>query len=175
MNIIGTFLYQLGRFGPFITFIITLFILKHKTITTYSYLTGIIFDTLINPLIKLIIKQRRPDKIKSNSYVSATLDTSKNPNHTIYPESFLEQTSNANIYGMPSGHAQTSAFNTLFIWLSTKNTYITLFYLVMTLITCVQRVIARRHYADQVIVGLIIGMLVAYFSFNILISMLKTR
>lgn len=170
MNILTpeTFLYRLGRFGPFITFILTLFILNGKTNTTYTYLAGILFDALINPLIKILIKQRRPDKTKSTTFISATLDTSKNPNHMIYPESFLEQTTDAHRYGMPSGHAQTSAFNTLFIWLSTRNIYITLFYGLITVITCVQRVIAHRHYIDQVITGLVIGMIIAYFSFAIL-------
>jgi membrane-associated phospholipid phosphatase len=174
MSILGTFLYRLGRFGPFITFILTLFILNHKSITIYTYLAGIIFDTFINPLIKLIIRQRRPDKTKSTSYVSASLDTSKNPNHTIYPDSFIEKTTDAHRYGMPSGHAQTSAFNTMFIWLTTKSIHVTLFYIVLTFITCAQRVIARRHYIDQVIAGLVIGTVIAYFSFTILSSILKT-
>ncbi len=174
MSILGKFLYRLGRFGPFITFILTLFILNHKSVTIYIYLAGIIIDTFINPLIKLIIRQRRPDKTKSNSYISATLDTSKNPNHTIYPDSFLEKTTDAHRYGMPSGHAQTSAFNTMFIWLTTKSMHVTLFYIVMTFITCAQRVIARRHYIDQVITGLVIGIIIAYFSFSVLSSILKT-
>jgi membrane-associated phospholipid phosphatase len=62
----------------------------------------------------------------------------------------------------------------MFIWLTTKSIHVTLFYIVLTFITCAQRVIARRHYIDQVIAGLIIGTIIAYFSFTILSSILKT-
>jgi len=170
----GTILYTLGRFGPFITFIMSLFILNNKNLTTQAYIAGIIIDTILNPLIKLTFAQRRPDKTNSTTVLSAAIDTSKNPQDTNFPDSFIESSFDAHRYGMPSGHAQTSGFNLMYIWLVTHNYGITAIYALFTIITCIQRVVARRHYVDQVLIGTVLGALIAYFSFVVLTGILKS-
>ena len=170
----GSMLYTTGRFGPFITFIMTLVILKNKSFTTQAYIAGVVMETIINPLIKLVVGQRRPDRTNSTSMLSAALDTSKNPQDINYPDSFIESSVDSHRYGMPSGHAQTSAFNLMYIWLVTHHYGITAVYAVFALITCIQRVVSRRHYVDQVLVGSVIGALIAYFSFVVLTGILKS-
>lgn len=170
----GSTLYTLGRYGPFVMFIISLIILKAKTVTTESYVIGFVMNTLINPVIKLIVKQRRPDREKSTTYLSATIDKSKNPNDFKHPPSFVEQATDAHRYGMPSGHAQTAFFSLIYIWLAYRHTPLTLVFLLLTIITCIQRIVARKHYLDQVIIGAIIGGLLAFFFFTTVSSLLKS-
>ena len=168
----GSTLYTLGRYDPFVMFIIFSIILKAKTVTTESYVIGFVMNTLINPVIKLIVKQRRPDR-KSMTYLSATIDKSKNPNDFKHPPSFVEQATDAHRYGMPSGHAQTAFFSLIYIWLAYRHTIITSLFLLLTIITCIQRLVARKHYLDQVIIGAIIGGLLAFFCFTTVSSVLK--
>ena len=170
----GSILYTLGRYGPFIMFIISLIILKAKAVTSETYVLGFVMNTLINPIIKLIIKQRRPDKEKSTTYLSATIDKSKNPNDLKHPPSFVEQATDAHRYGMPSGHAQTAFFSLVYIWLAYQHNIVTSLFLLLTIITCIQRIIARKHYLDQVICGALIGGLIAYFFFTTMKQLLKS-
>lgn len=169
----GSILHRLGRYGPFIMFIASLVIMKAKVVTTQAYIAGFVINTLINPIMKLIIKQRRPDRKKSTSMLSACMDTSKNPNDLKYPPSFAEQASDAHKYGMPSGHAQTAVFTLVYIWLAYNQTIITTIFAILTLITCTQRIVARKHYIDQVICGAIIGGMLAFFFFHTVTSILK--
>ena len=170
----GSILYTLGRYGPLIMFILSLIILKSKVVTTHAYIIVIVLSTLINPVIKLIIKQRRPDREKSTSVLSATIDKSKNPNDLKHPPSFVESATDAHRYGMPSGHAQTAFFSLVYIWLAYKDTIITLVYLLLTIITCIQRIVSRKHYIDQVVMGAIVGGLLAFFFFTTGKSLLKS-
>lgn len=170
----GSILYRLGRYGPFIMLILSLIILRAKTVTTHAYIAGFVMNTLINPIIKLIIKQRRPDREKSTTVLSATIDKSKNLNDLKHPPSFVEEATDAHRYGMPSGHAQTAFFSLVYIWLTYRDTTITIVYLLLTVITCIQRIVARKHYLDQVIMGAIIGGLLAFFFFTTVSSLLKS-
>lgn len=170
----GSTLYTLGRYGPFIMFIASLIMMKAKTVTNHAYIAGFVINTLINPIIKLIIRQRRPTRGKSTTVLSATLDESKNPNDLKYPPSFLEQATDAHRYGMPSGHAQTAVFSLVYIWLTYKETLIRSIFFILTIITCTQRIIARKHYLDQVICGAIVGGLIAYFFFTTVTQLLKS-
>lgn len=170
----GSILHTLGKYGPFIMFIFSLIIMKSKTVTTYAYILGFVLNTIINPMIKLIIKQRRPDREKSTTFISAIIDQSKNINDLKHPPSFIEEATDAHRYGMPSGHAQTAFFSLVYVWLTYRNIKITSVYMLLTIITCIQRIITRKHYLDQVVIGAIIGGVLAVFFFTILSSLLKS-
>jgi membrane-associated phospholipid phosphatase len=66
------------------------------------------------------------------------------------------------MFGMPSGHSQSSLFSSLFLFLSLRDTRITLFYLFLSLITALQRVVYNYHTVFQVIVGAMVGLLFGY-------------
>jgi membrane-associated phospholipid phosphatase len=66
------------------------------------------------------------------------------------------------IFGMPSGHSQSAAFSTLFIFLGLKNYSILYFYLIITIITMIQRVVYDYHTLFQVFVGILVGMAFSY-------------
>ena len=139
----------LGYYGPYLLFISSLFLLYKKTNYLIVYIVGFILDSLLNFLIKGIVKQPRPkgdyDVFKPNEKHSARIST--------------------DIYGMPSGHSQHALYSVVFIHLVLKNTNITLLYILISLATLYQRVKYRNHYIIQVIVGGIIGSILAYYMY----------
>ena len=66
---------------------------------------------------------------------------------------------------MPSGHAESVFYSTMFIHLSLKNYYITGAYFILSIYTCYQRIETNSHSIMQILMGLIIGLLVGYFMY----------
>ena len=64
---------------------------------------------------------------------------------------------------MPSGHAQSSIFSTVFIYLSLRQENLLYFYALFSLLIISQRVVFNYHTILQVIVGAIVGAGFAYF------------
>ena len=79
-------------------------------------------------------------------------------------ESCKTKTSNS-VYciGMPSGHAQSSFFSVIFIYLALKDIKIIIVYLFIALITMYQRVLFKQHTVLQVSAGAIVGVLFGGF------------
>jgi membrane-associated phospholipid phosphatase len=70
------------------------------------------------------------------------------------------------IYGMPSGHAQAAFFITTFLYLSLKHTNLLYLCIVFSLIICYQRVKFEFHSISQVIVGSVLGSVIAYIFYQ---------
>jgi membrane-associated phospholipid phosphatase len=70
-----------------------------------------------------------------------------------------------NTYGMPSGHMQYCMFSLVFISYTLQSPWISLFYLIISVITMYHRVEYKYHTILQVIVGSIIGILVGYVTY----------
>jgi membrane-associated phospholipid phosphatase len=64
---------------------------------------------------------------------------------------------------MPSGHAQSAFFSTIFIYLALKDIRITIGYLFIALLTIYQRVLFKEHSVIQVLAGAIVGILFGGF------------
>jgi membrane-associated phospholipid phosphatase len=77
------------------------------------------------------------------------------------------------LFGMPSGHAQSAFFSTIYIYLALKDVNITLIYFALSILICVQRVYSNYHSVSQVLIGSIVGILLAYFVFFIFKSKIK--
>jgi len=105
------------------------------------YLIGLFFNSLLNYILKGIIKQPRP--LENEKLINLALN-----NGRLFPYE---------IYGMPSGHAQASLYSTIFIWLVFKNKNILILYLLLTLLTMYNRINTKSHSIIQVIVGAIVG------------------
>jgi membrane-associated phospholipid phosphatase len=71
------------------------------------------------------------------------------------------------MYGMPSGHAQTAFFITVFLYLSLKHRNLLYLCIIFSLIICYQRVKFEFHSTIQVIVGSIIGSIVGYIFYQL--------
>ena len=76
---------------------------------------------------------------------------------------------------MPSGHAQSVLFSTVFIYLSLKNRDILYLYLFISSITILQRINYNYHTTAQIIVGSIIGSIFAYFIYYLARVKIKGR
>jgi membrane-associated phospholipid phosphatase len=64
---------------------------------------------------------------------------------------------------MPSGHAQSAFFSTLFIYLSFRKTNLVYIYLFISMLIMAQRVAYKYHTVLQVLIGAIIGAGFGYF------------
>jgi len=137
----------IGYYGPIILGILTLFLLYSTKTYLVVYVFGFMLNIVVNNILKQIIKQPRP---KGDLDI---FNPSKKHNYSHNP---------IQVYGMPSGHSQMVLFSTTYTYLVFKNIPLTLFYLLLTLNTIVQRVRYRNHTVMQVIVGSFVGALVAY-------------
>lgn len=151
--IIINILSLIGNYGPLILFLLSSFLLRNTSNALFYYIIGFIFSIILNIILKLTFKQPRP---RDNEDLFKLALNYSNKYNYILP---------FNIYGMPSGHAQSVMYSTIFIYLMFKNPKISIFYLLISLITIFQRVEDLHHTVFQVIIGFIIGLLVGYFIF----------
>jgi membrane-associated phospholipid phosphatase len=79
------------------------------------------------------------------------------------------------ILGMPSGHSQDVLFSTIFIWLSLRKRNILYIYLIISLLTIIQRVYYNHHTILQVIVGAIVGALLGYLFYYLASQKVKGK
>ena len=147
MNSILNFI---GLNGGLILAIFTIFLLWNKYTYLITYIIGIIINTCVNKVLKLAIQQPRPNENKS--IFNAELASGKKIKF--------------NKYGMPSGHLQDTMFSTIFIFLVFKNIWISLLMLIISLITCYQRIESEEHTILQCIIGGIIGCLLSYYFYT---------
>jgi membrane-associated phospholipid phosphatase len=141
---------DIGFFGPMILFTLTIIMLWGRYKYVNVYLIFILFNTVLNQILKNTIKSSRPDKL--NEY-------------TIYET--YENTSGTDKYGMPSGHAQSVSFSTLYMYLVTKSKNLLIGGSFISALSLIQRYRFKRHSIKQLLVGVIVGSSVAYASYNL--------
>jgi membrane-associated phospholipid phosphatase len=141
----------LGEYSPFLLFFISLFLLRDKGNLFYYYIYGIIANSIINAILKIIIREPRPS-IGEKDFKLA----SKNGFHFYNYDKYL---------GMPSAHSQNVFYSTFFVFFALKKYNILLLYLFISFITVYQRVYFNYHTVSQVFVGGIIGIIIAYATF----------
>ena len=152
-----------GINGYYILFFVSLFLLRNSHNFLALYIAGFGFNYLANLLLKSIIKQPRP-----------------NENEALFNIHMLHHKHiGVERYGMPSRHAQLVAFSTIFIYLSLQSHKyihsIFLFFIIMTIITCSQRVVFNEHTVAQVIAGAFIGGGLAYIFFTFSSSLITGK
>jgi len=148
---------QIGFFGPQILFIISVISLWKQQAHFYGYLVFLMINKIINKILKLLIKQPRPNHGKSiienedRFYVG------------------IEQ------YGMPSGHMQSCFYSLTYLYLVKQSPTITIVEMFITSLTFYQRWKYNRHTIEQLCVGSVVGILVGYLSFIIVNRYLRTQ
>jgi len=147
---------EIGFYGPFILIILTFYLLWDNKNLLFYYVVGIFANMVLNIILKGIIQEPRP--IFEDKKISLATTHAK--------RFFFQNGIPFDLFGMPSGHAQSSFFSTLFIYLSLRNNNITFIYLLISLITCIQRVSSNYHSISQVIVGSLVGSLFGLFVYN---------
>lgn len=136
----------IGALAPLILFILSLFLLRNKTTYLRFFVGGFILNNMLNILLKLAIKEPRPDKDQKLIEIAVA-----NGNRISFDK-----------FGMPSGHAQNTAYCLMFITMALHNPFITGLYLIFTIISLFQRYLYNNHNVLQLITGLIIGLIVGY-------------
>jgi len=137
----------IGYFGPIFLIIYSIILLIKKSLLLQFYFIGLGVNTLLNIILKILIKDPRPkDDIPLFEAELA---------HDKRRISFDR-------FGMPSGHAQTVGYSLGFILFSLKSHLVTNIYLIITLITLWQRYFYRNHSLPQLLVGLTIGLIMGY-------------
>ena len=142
-----------GSFGPFILFFTSIFLLWKRHNLFFYYVVGVFSNVLLNLILKSIIQQPRPNE--DIRQFNLALSRGK--------KILFKDGIPYDIFGMPSGHAQSCLFSTIFIFFSLKNVNILYFYAAVSLITLLQRVVFECHLILQIIVGSILGAVFGYF------------
>ena len=158
-------LYELGNYGPILLIILSWYLLWDYKNLFFYYNVGIIVNIILNTILKGIIQEPRP--MFDNKKVHLIRTHAK--------DFFLQNGIPFEIFGMPSGHAQTAFFSTIFIYLSLKHTNLLYLYLLISLITCYQRVEFDFHSISQVVVGAFVGSLFAYIVYHLAREKIRGR
>jgi len=156
---------KLGNLGPIILYLIANYLLWDKPTTFYYYQVGFVTSAILNLVLKGIFKQPRPSEDPKEFNLAI-----KNGHRFIFKNGIPHD-----IFGMPSGHALTSLFTTIFIFFSLKNVKVLLGFLAMSLLIMSQRVIDNHHTVFQVIVGASVGGLYAYLFYYFSSEKLKGK
>jgi len=153
VELFNIFIYNFGKMAPLLLFVNSLYLLWNKNNLFYYYVCGVFLNAILNLVLKGIIKEPRPSEDPKLFNIALK--------HSIrfkfingYPH---------DIFGMPSGHAQSAFFSTIFIYLALKDIRITIGYLIVALLTMYQRVLFKDHSVIQVIAGAIVGILFGGF------------
>jgi hypothetical protein len=141
----------IGIYAPIILFILSVFFLRNMPKYLSFFVVGFMFNNILNIILKLFIKEPRPTTdqkaIEIGVVNGARISFDK--------------------FGMPSGHAQNCGYCLTFIIMTLNNPFITTLYLVVSVISLFQRYLYNNHTILQLIIGLIVGTLFAYLTYNI--------
>lgn len=89
----------------------------------------------------------------------------KDPRPNDGKEFMKDEFKNYEAYGMPSGHTQTAFFSLVFFYMVTHSIPWLIIMLFIAACTIIQRLIYRKHYITQIILGGIIGSILGYSTF----------
>ena len=96
---------KLGNMGPVILYLIANYLLWDKPSTFYYYQVGFLISTILNLVLKGIIKQPRPSEDPKEFNLAI-----KNGHRFIFKNGIPYD-----IFGMPSGHSNSALFSVLLI------------------------------------------------------------
>jgi len=137
---------KLGFLGPLVLLCIGIVNLWNQKKYLLSYLVFFIGNTIVNKILKQVIQQKRPsDSIKIMN----------------------EEYSGEEIYGMPSGHAQSSFYSIGFLYFVKGSSTWLIIELFVGALTIYQRWKYRQHTLEQLFTGSLIGIGFAYMAFYI--------
>ena len=156
---------KIGSNGPIILNFLSIYLLWGKNNLLFYYIIGIFVNAILNLILKGIFQQPRP----SEDYDKFNLAL-KNGKRFIFKNGVP-----FDVFGMPSGHAQSALYSTVFIYLALQKTNILYLYLFFSLLIIIQRVVYNHHTVFQVIVGIFIGALFGYFVFSLVEKKIKNR
>lgn len=158
MNTQENIFYILGQYGYNLLNACSIYLLWGKQKLLIGYICGLVLSITINLFLKFIIKQPRPNK-DSKQYNIAIQNCNR--------EDLIDYCIISAMYGMPSGHSSSVAFSTAYIFLALHSNKILFLYLFISFVTAVQRVVYNFHTFNQVIIGIIVGVIIAFFMYHL--------
>lgn len=142
------YLDYIGLYAPLILFLLSIFLLRNMTQYLSFFVSGFILNNILNAFLKWSIKEPRPNDeqraIEIGIVNGARIGFDK--------------------FGMPSGHAQNCGYCLTFITLALNRPTVTALYAVISVASLAQRYLYRNHTALQLLVGLLVGISVGYFT-----------
>jgi hypothetical protein len=144
-----TCIYYIGAYAPIILFASSLILLRHTSTYWKIFISGFIFNNIINLLLKSWIQQPRPINSQKE------LEIGINNGARIGIDKF----------GMPSGHAQNCAYCLAFITMTVQQPWITGAYTLITIMSLFQRYLYNFHTEFQIFIGSIIGLSAGYLTY----------
>ena len=163
MTIFMNLLNEVGEHGPFILSVLTIYLLWDRNNLLFYYLIGLVCNFILNIVLKGIIQQPRPC-FNSKEFQLAL----RNNKRYVYKDGLP-----FDIFGMPSGHAESVLYSTMFIFLALRKKNWLYVYLFICIITFIQRVVFKYHSVPQILVGAPIGALLAYLIYTLAEKKLK--
>jgi membrane-associated phospholipid phosphatase len=144
------FINSLGANGPIILFFFNILVLSSSYTHEYAiiYVFFILVDVFVNETLKGLIKQPRPLGYKTNNEVYTNLDYD-----------------GVQKYGMPSGHAQSTAFSLTYIGLVTKSPLLIVVELCIGGIVLYQRWATQKHSILQLVAGTLMGIIMGLIGY----------
>lgn len=149
---------NIGTYGPFIMILLALWRLYYLPKYLIWFLGFLWINEAIIVFAKQTIQQLRPRQqvlvpTRPNYGISSL------GKFVFYPLSFLHD---LEYYGMPSGHAQHALFITSFLWLVNPSWAVLCLCIVITGIIIMERYNTSQHTLEQLMVGGINGVCIAY-------------
>lgn len=141
---------DIGFFAPMILFILSIIALWCHIKYINVYLIFYLLNHLLNNILKQLIREPRPVKLSEQ---------------IIYKN--YENIRGASLYGMPSGHAQSVAFSTIYTYLVTKSDKLLIISMFISILSLIQRYRFKRHSIKQLIIGSLLGIGVAFGGYNL--------
>ena len=155
MSIYADYFLKIFAYGPFFLIILSWFLLWNKNTLFFYYTIGLFLDTILNLVLKGLFKHPRPSEDLQKFNLAIT-----------HGKRFLFKDGMPyDIFGMPSSHSQSVLFSTIFMYFALKDKKIIYIYLIISLLTIIQRIYSYNHTLFQTIVGAFIGSLVGYLMF----------
>ena len=143
---------EIGTYGPIMLIFPSMYLLWNKQNLLFYYTVGIFVDAVLNLILKGFFLQPRP------SVDEKTFDLAlKHSKRILFKDGIPYD-----IFGMPSGHSQSVLFSTTFIYLALRKNNIFYIYLIISLLTMLQRVTYNYHTVLQVCVGASVGSALGY-------------
>jgi membrane-associated phospholipid phosphatase len=158
-------LYEFGEYGPLILLIISWCLLWNSKNLFFYFNIGVFINVIINIILKGLIQEPRP--VFDTKKVSLAKTHAK--------ELFYKSGIPFDMFGMPSCHAQTAFYITMFTYLCFQKSGLLYFYLPFSLFICYQRYHLNYHSISQLIVGSTIGSIIGYIMYQLARDKIKGK
>lgn len=136
----------IGYYAPFILFGVSALLLRNKLTYLSLFVSGFILNNIVNIALKLFIKEPRPTTDQKAIEIGVT-----NGARIGFDK-----------FGMPSAHAQNCTYCLSYIFFTLHNTFVSLSFIVLTILCCFQRYSNKNHSFFQIIIGIIVGSVIGY-------------